>query len=93
MADLKISEFAAATTLGGTEEIAGVQSAANAKITPNQLRTYILPDADKGDITVSGSGSSAGLPRRRAARESSGFAASIFTGALHVRPPSCDSDS
>ena len=56
MADLKISEFAAATTLGGTEEIAGVQSAANAKITPNQLRTYILPDADKGDITVSGSG-------------------------------------
>lgn len=40
MANEKISAFAAASALTGTEELGGVQSAANAKITPAQIKTY-----------------------------------------------------
>lgn len=40
MADTKISALAAASALGGTEEIPGVQSAGNVKITPAQIKTY-----------------------------------------------------
>lgn len=41
MANTKISDLSAASALDGTEEMAGVQSAANVKITPAQVRTYI----------------------------------------------------
>lgn len=40
MADTKISALPAATTLAGTELLAGVQSGANAYITPSQVKTY-----------------------------------------------------
>jgi hypothetical protein len=40
MANEKISAFAAASALTGTEELGGVQSAANAKITPAQIKAY-----------------------------------------------------
>lgn len=40
MADTKISALSAAAALGGTEEIPGVQSAANVKLTPAQIKTY-----------------------------------------------------
>ena len=40
MADTKISADPAAAALGGTELLAGVQSAANVKITPAQLAIY-----------------------------------------------------
>ena len=42
MADTKISALANATALGGTEQIPGVQSAANVNITPNQIKTHTL---------------------------------------------------
>ncbi len=42
MADTKISALGAAAALDGTEEIPGVQSAANVKLTPAQVVTYIL---------------------------------------------------
>lgn len=38
----QIDAMTAATALGGTEEIPGVQSAANVKITPAQIKTYAL---------------------------------------------------
>jgi len=41
MADTKISALSDATTLGGTEQIPGVQSGANVKMTPAQLKTYV----------------------------------------------------
>lgn len=40
MADTKTSALTDATTLGGTEQIPGVQSAANVKITPAQIKTF-----------------------------------------------------
>lgn len=40
MPDTKISALSAASALGGTEEIPGVQSAGNVKITPAQIKTY-----------------------------------------------------
>lgn len=40
MADTKISALANAAALGGTEQIPGVQSAANVNITPTQMRTF-----------------------------------------------------
>lgn len=40
MAGTKISALTAAAALGGTEEIPGVQSAANVKITPAQIKTF-----------------------------------------------------
>jgi len=40
MANTKISAFSAASALTGTEELGGVQSAANAKITANQIKTF-----------------------------------------------------
>jgi hypothetical protein len=42
MADTKISALSDAAALGGTEQIPGVQSAANVKLTPAQLATYAL---------------------------------------------------
>lgn len=41
MADTKISALANAATLGGTEQMAGVQSAGNVNITPAQIATYM----------------------------------------------------
>tara|TARA_R110000772_G_scaffold89304_1_gene185097 strand:+ start:10521 stop:11072 length:552 start_codon:yes stop_codon:yes gene_type:complete len=41
MANSKISALSAAAALGGTEEIPGVQSAANVKLTPAQISTYV----------------------------------------------------
>ena len=38
---LKISQLTAAAALAGTEQIPGVQSAANVSITPSQLATYV----------------------------------------------------
>lgn len=50
MADKKISELDSATTLSGTEQIPAVQSAANVKLTPAQIETYLaLGDAAKKD--------------------------------------------
>lgn len=46
MADTKISAFGAASALAGTEVLAGVQSAANAKITIDQIKTYCRTRAD-----------------------------------------------
>src|SRR6185369_18014106 len=43
MADTKISAFSAAATLGGTELLAGVQSGGNVKVTPNQIKAFIIP--------------------------------------------------
>ncbi len=40
MADTKISALSNASALGGTEQIAGVQSAANVNITPAQIKTF-----------------------------------------------------
>lgn len=40
MADTKISAMTNASALGGTEQIAGVQSSANVNITPNQIKTF-----------------------------------------------------
>lgn len=42
MADTKISALSSATTLGGTELLAGVQSGGNVSITPAQIATYVL---------------------------------------------------
>lgn len=42
MADTKISDMTAASALDGTELLAGVQSAANVKITAAQLNTYVV---------------------------------------------------
>lgn len=42
MADTKISALPSATTLGGTELLAGVQSGGNVSITPAQIATYVL---------------------------------------------------
>jgi hypothetical protein len=42
MADTKTSALTDASALGGTEQIPGVQSAANVKMTPAQLATYAL---------------------------------------------------
>ena len=41
MADQKISARAAAAALGGTEQLAGVQSAADVAVTPAQINTYV----------------------------------------------------
>jgi hypothetical protein len=41
MPDTKISDFSAAAALGGSELVAGVQSAANVKITIDQIKTYL----------------------------------------------------
>jgi hypothetical protein len=59
MADTKISALPAASTLDGTEKIPVVQAGANKAATPDQTKTYVLAglDGDRGDITVSGSGS------------------------------------
>lgn len=43
MPDTKISEMTAATTLGGTEKLAGVQGGNNVSITPSKLRSYCSP--------------------------------------------------
>lgn len=40
MADTKISALSAASALGGTEEIPGVQSGGNVKITPTQIKAF-----------------------------------------------------
>ena len=40
-AETDISAFSAASTLGGTEVVAGVQSAATVKITIDQIKTYV----------------------------------------------------
>jgi len=40
MADTKISALTAASALGGTEEIPGVQSLANVKVTATQIKTF-----------------------------------------------------
>lgn len=40
MADTKISDFTLAATLTGAEELAGVQSASDAKITIDQIKTF-----------------------------------------------------
>lgn len=40
MADMRISDFPAATTLGGAEKIAAVQSGGNVAITPAQLASF-----------------------------------------------------
>jgi hypothetical protein len=44
-ADVKISALPAASALGGTEALAGVQSGATVKITPAQISTYVAPKA------------------------------------------------
>jgi len=40
MADTKISSLPNASTLGGTEQLAGVQSGSNVNITPAQIKTF-----------------------------------------------------
>lgn len=42
MADTKISALSAATALGGTEVMAGVQSGSNVKISAAQVQTFVL---------------------------------------------------
>lgn len=46
MADTKVSAFTAASALGGTETVGGVQGGANAKITIDQIKTYCRHRAD-----------------------------------------------
>jgi hypothetical protein len=70
MANTKISAFSAASALTGTEELGGVQSAANAKITPAQIKTYCntpvtlgplywpAPQLSPGPITYGGAAQS-----------------------------------
>lgn len=41
MANEPISAFTAASALDGTEELGGVQSAANVKVTPAQIKTFV----------------------------------------------------
>jgi hypothetical protein len=59
MAEIKISQLNAATTVTGTEVVPIVQSGETKKATLNtiiSLATGGVSDGDKGDITVSGSG-------------------------------------
>lgn len=54
MANTKISAFPNASALGGTEQIAAVQSAADVAITPTQIKTFLgLAVAAGKTITVS----------------------------------------
>lgn len=46
MADTKISAFTAASALGGTELLGGVQGGANRKITIDQIKTYCRTRSD-----------------------------------------------
>jgi hypothetical protein len=41
MADTKISALSSASSLGGSEQIPGVQSGSNVKLTPDQIKTYV----------------------------------------------------
>ena len=41
MANTKISALPNAAALGGTEQIPGVQSAADVKLTPNQIASFL----------------------------------------------------
>lgn len=61
MANTKVSAFTAASALGGTEVVGGVQGGANAKITIDQIKTYcrsrvdVLLDSDTKIATREGS--------------------------------------
>lgn len=61
MADQKISAMTNATALGGTDQLAGVQSGANVKITPQQIEVYIAGFASSGQFLVNSGGLVAGL--------------------------------
>lgn len=52
MANTKISELSAASALSGTEQIPGVQSAANVKITPEQIKTYVQDGTLMDEIDI-----------------------------------------
>lgn len=52
MANTKISDFSSATTLGGGELIAGVQTGTNVKLTPDQIGTYLVADAINDGVTT-----------------------------------------
>lgn len=53
MADTRISLLSAASTLGGTEEFPGVQSAATKKVTANQIKTFVNAGGLAGLLAVS----------------------------------------
>jgi hypothetical protein len=79
MANTKISALAAATALAGTEAIPGVQSSANVKITPEQIKTFCRT---RMDATIEGhvaSGSRICGQSNRIVRASSGVWYSFFT--------------
>lgn len=52
MADTRISLLSAASALGGTEEFAGVQSAATKKVTANQIKTFVNAGGLAGLLAV-----------------------------------------
>ena len=56
MANKKISAFANASALGGTEQLAGVQGGANVNVTPNQLNTFATGRLINVRIFTSGTG-------------------------------------
>lgn len=49
----KIGTYPSASTLGGTEELIGVQSSASVKLTPEQLREYDDSQKVTGDVNIS----------------------------------------
>jgi hypothetical protein len=54
MADKKISELTAATSIDGSEELAAVQDGGNIKVTVNQIKDFVMIDVDAaiGDIAA-----------------------------------------
>jgi hypothetical protein len=79
MANTKISALSAASALAGTEELAGVQSAANAKVTIDQIKTYCRTRAD---VIVNGHVSTSvriGSQSNRIVRTAAGVWYAFFT--------------
>jgi len=55
MANTKISAMTNASALGGTEQLAGVQSGANVNVTPSQIKTFTTVGTSTNDNAAAGS--------------------------------------
>jgi len=84
MADEKISQMPNASALGGSEQMAGVQSSANVNITPTQVKTYITSGSIQSTSPSAGVGyaTGAGSAVTQSSSRTSSVTINAVTGAI-----------